>query len=164
MTGKSAGIDDDYKLALGSLVMEVSMLDSKITDLIAALTEMETAYALILVHHQQFSNKMDGLKALFRLIYPDENDPQYQPIKRVLDRVKTVADFRSSVVHALWRVDEHGVPHTLRAQARGKLTYSSQPAPVEKIREAVREAIELAGTLGSLARVYRGYAKAGLES
>jgi hypothetical protein len=162
MTSKSSGIDDDYKLALGSLVMEVAKLDSKVTDLIAALTEMEIDYALILVHHQQFSNKVDGLRALFRLIYPSDDDPQYQPVKEVLDRVKAVGDFRNSVVHALWRVDEAGVPHAVRIHARGKLTYSPQPAPVEKIREHTLEAINLAGTLTALANVYRGWARAGL--
>jgi hypothetical protein len=104
---------------------------------------------------------MDGLRALFRLIYPDDKDPQYQPIKSVLDRVKTVGEFRNSVVHALWRV-ENGIPHTVRVQARGELTRSDQPAPVEKIRQSALEAIDLGGTLGMLAKVYRGYAKAGL--
>jgi hypothetical protein len=33
----SGGIDDDYKWALGRLVMEVSNLDSALTQLIAAL-------------------------------------------------------------------------------------------------------------------------------
>jgi hypothetical protein len=165
MTSKSSGIDNDYKLALGSLVYEVSKLDSKVTELIAALTEMDISFALILVHHQQFANKVDSLRALFRLLYTDDKDPQYQPIKDALDRTKTAGEFRNSVVHCLWRVDEDtGVPHTVRIQARGELTHSEQPAPVEKIRQFALEAIELAGTLGSLAKVYRGYAKAGLGS
>jgi hypothetical protein len=159
MTSKPAGIDDDYKLALGSLVMEVSKLDSKVTDLIVALTGMNMTYALILVHHQQFANKWDGLCALYRLMYDDESDPKFEPIKEMLTRTKEVADFRNSVVHALWHVDEHGIPHTVRFQARGKLTRSRQPAPVEKIRQYALEAIELAGTLGALAQGYREYAK-----
>jgi hypothetical protein len=154
----SGGIDNDYKLALGSLVLEVSNLDSGLTQLIAALTEMRIAYALILVHHQQFSNKLDALRALFRLIYPSEDDPQYRPVKEVLDRVKAVGDFRNSVVHALWTVDEAGTPHTVRFHARGVLTRSRQPAPIEKVREHTLEAIQLAGTLSNLAKVYRGYA------
>jgi hypothetical protein len=80
------GIDDDYRLALGGLVMGVSVLDSKVTELIAALTEMDLADALILVHHQQPANKIDGLRALFHRIYPAEDDPQYRPVKQVLDR------------------------------------------------------------------------------
>jgi hypothetical protein len=121
---------------------------------------MHIIHAMILVHHQQFSNKLDCLRALFRLIYPDEDDPNYQPIKEMLDQIKTVGDFRNSVVHALWRVDEKtGVPHTVRFQARGKLTRSMQPASYEKIRQCTLEAIELAGDLGDLAKAYRGFAK-----
>jgi hypothetical protein len=152
------GIDNDYKLALGGLVMEVSVLDSKVTELIAALTEMDLADALILVHHQQPANKIDGLRALFHRIYPAEDDPQYRPVKEVLDRVKAVTEFRNSVVHALWHVDDAGTPHAVRFQARGKLTRSIQPAPVEKIREYTLEAKELAGALGDLASAYRGWA------
>jgi transcriptional regulator with XRE-family HTH domain len=48
----------------------------------------EERAALILVHHQQFSSKIDALRALFRLVYPSEDDAQYQPVKDVLDRVK----------------------------------------------------------------------------
>lgn len=161
---KQSGIDSEYKLALGSLVIEVSKLDSKMTDLIGALTGMDTAYALILVHHQQFANKWDGLCALFRIIYPDDDDPQYRPVKDVLTRTKAVADFRNSVVHALWHVDAAGVPHTVRFQARGKLTRSRQPAPVEKLRQYALEAIELGGNLSALAQVYREYRKIGPQS
>jgi hypothetical protein len=157
----SGGIDDDYKWALGRLVMEVSNLDSALTQLIAALTEMKITYALILVHHQQFSSKIDALRALFRLVYPSEHDAQYQPVKDVLDRVKVVGDFRNSVVHALWEVDEAGTPHVVRFRARGELTHSRQPAPIEKVRDHTLEAIQLAGALSNLAKVYRGYAALG---
>jgi hypothetical protein len=163
MTSKSSGIDDDYKLAFGIFLMEASKLDSKLTEIIAALTEMHITHALIIVHHQQFSNKLDSLRALFRLIYPDEDDPRYQPIKEMLDQIKAVGDFRNSVVHALWRVEE-GVPHTVRFQARGKLTRSVQPASYEKIRQCTLEAIKLAGDLGDLAEAHRGFAKIDSQS
>ena len=55
MGRKSSGMDDDYKLAMGSLILEVSALDSAITDLIAALIGIDAIYALIFSHHQQFS-------------------------------------------------------------------------------------------------------------
>jgi hypothetical protein len=148
MASKSGGLDDDYKLAFGIFVMEASKLDSRLKDIIAAMTEMDTVYALIFVHHQQFSNKLDSLRALFRIVYPDEDDPNYQPIKEMLDRIKAVGDFRNRVVHALWRVDEKtGIPQTVRFSARGKLTRSVQPASYEKIRQYTLEAIELAGDL-----------------
>jgi hypothetical protein len=102
---------------------------------------------------------IDGLRALFHRIYPAEDDPQYRPVKQVLDRVKAVTDFRNSVVHALWHVDDAGMPHAVRFQARVKLTRSIQPTPVEKIREYTLEAQGLAGTLGDLASAYRGWAR-----
>jgi hypothetical protein len=140
--------------------METSKLDSKLTDIIAAMTGMDIISALIVVHHQQFSNKLDCLRALFRRFYPDEDAPNYQPIKKMLDRIKAVGDFRNSVVHTAWRVDEKsGIPHTVRFQARGKLTRSVQPASYEKIRQCTLEAIDLAGSLGTLAEAYREFAK-----
>jgi hypothetical protein len=159
-TSTSSGIDDDYKWAFGIFIMEASKLDSKLTDIIAAMTGMDTVAALIVVHHQQFSNKLDSLRALFRVLYPDDNDHRYRPIKDVLDRAKAVGDFRNSVVHCLWRVDETtGEPQTVRFSARGKLTRSVQPAPCEKIHQCTLEAIDLAGTLGTLAQAYRGLAR-----
>jgi hypothetical protein len=151
------GIDDDYRLALGGLVMEVSILDSKVTELVAALSKMDLADALILVHPQQPTNKLDGLRALFRRLYPAEDDPRYRPVREVLDRVKAVTEFRNSVVHALWYVDEEGTPHAVRFQARGEFKRSIQPAPVEKIRECTLEAKDLAGSLGDLAKAYRAW-------
>jgi hypothetical protein len=163
MTSESSGLDDDYKLAFGIFVMEASKLDSKLTEIIAALTEMDIVCAMITVHHQQFSNKLDSLRALFRIIYPDEDDPKYQPIREMLDQIKEVGDFRNSIVHALWRVED-GVPQTVRFHARGKLTRSVQPASYEKIRQYTVAAIELAGDLSDLAKAYRGFAKIDSQS
>jgi hypothetical protein len=155
----SNGIDDDYRQALGSLVFEVSKLDGKMTELIAALVGIDIGLALILVHHQQFANKWDSVRALFELIYPNEDDPAFQPVNDVLARAKAVADFRNTVVHAIWRVDEGGTPHTVRFPARGKLTRSRQPAPVEKIRQHALESVELVAKLEMIAQDYRGFIK-----
>jgi hypothetical protein len=83
MTDKPRGLDDDYKLALGALVIEVSKLDSKITDLISALTKTDIAHALIMVHQQPFAQKLDVLRSLLRLIYPDDDDPNPHYSRRV---------------------------------------------------------------------------------
>lgn len=143
---------DDYKMALGALVIQTSKLDSHLTEIIAAMTGMHLRDALIVVHNQPYSAKLDALRALFRLIYPDENEPNYRPIKEMLDRIHAVAEFRNSVAHALWHIDEHGVPHTVRFKTRGKLSRSRAPAPVEKIRQCTAEAAELARSLSTLAR------------
>jgi hypothetical protein len=155
---KSADLGNDYKMALGALVIETSKLESKLTEIIAALAKINIVEALVLVHPAPFAQKLDMLRALFRLIYPDENDPNYAPIREMLGRVKDTYDFRSSVVHALWRVDE-GVPHAVRFQRRGKLTRSAVPAPIERIRQCTVEAIASATELDALAQAYRGFAK-----
>ncbi len=164
MGRKSSGMDDDYKLAMGSLILEVSALDSAITDLIAALIGIDAIYALILSYHQQFSNKVDILRAIFRILYPDETDPKFRPIANILDQTKAIGDFRNSIVHALWHVDEQGIPHVVRFQARGKLTRSRRPVPIEKIHQFSCEATELAEKLSAFAKEYRGYTKAPLQS
>lgn len=164
MTTVPNGIDADYKQALGELVYQTSKLDSRLTDLIGAMTNTTIIEAMILVHHQQFANKLDGLKALFRIIYPDDEAPNYQSIKKMLDRLKIVADFRNTIVHAMWTIGDDGVPLAVRFSARGKFSRSRQPAPVEKLRQFSLEAIDLAGTLGMLAQGYREFEAASRQS
>ncbi len=159
MTDKPRGLDDDYKLALGALVIEVSKLDSKITDLISALTKTDIAHALIMVHQQPFAQKLDVLRSLLRLIYPDDDDPNYLPIKGDLDKIKEVVEFRNMIVHALWNIDGDGIPHAVRFRAKGVLKRYRVPAPVEQIHQRTIEALDVAGTLGTLAQGFREWLK-----
>lgn len=78
-------IDDDYKRALGGLVFEFSRLDSGITTAISAVTGMDILHAIILVHHQQFSNKWDALFALLRHEY-EEAASEFQPVHSLMTR------------------------------------------------------------------------------
>jgi hypothetical protein len=142
---KSSGLDNDYKLALGELVIETSKLESTLTSIIAALVSMDILEALVLVHPAPFAQKLDMLTALYRLHFPDKEDPNYAPIKEMLDRIKDVSDFRNSVVHALWRIGDDGVPQAVRFQRRGVLKRSQLPAPIENVREYTLKAIDLAG-------------------
>jgi hypothetical protein len=156
---ESGGLDDAYKLALGELVIETSRLESKLTDTIAALVGMEIVEALILVHPAPFAQKLDMLTALYRLVFLDKDDPEYAPIKEMLERITAVSEFRNSVVHALWQIDENGVPQAVRFRRRGILQRSELPAPIENVREYTREAIALAEYLDMLSQVYRELAK-----
>jgi hypothetical protein len=151
-------LDDAYKLALGSLVIETSKLDSAVTNIISAIARIDLIDALILVHPSPFAPKLDMLTALYRQLYPDEKDRNYEPIKAMLNHLKDVMEFRNSVVHALWQIED-GVPHAVRFQRRGKLTRSEVPAPIEKIRQCTLEAIELVGDLNGLAQAYRELAR-----
>jgi hypothetical protein len=159
MSKKPQELDDDYKLALGELVIEASKLDSRVTELIAALTNTHIAHALITVHNAQFAQKLDMLRSLLRLAYPDDDDPNYAPIKEDLARIKEVAEFRNTVVHALWQIDDAGVPHAVRFRARGQLKRQRVPAPIEHIRQKTLETRDLVGTLGTLAQGYREWLK-----
>jgi hypothetical protein len=116
---ESSGLDDVYKLALGQLVIETSKLESKLTEIIAALVGMSDLEALILVHPAPFAQKVDMLTALYRLIFLEKDDPDYAPIKEMLQRITDVSDFRNSVVHALWQIGEDGVPQAVRFRRRG---------------------------------------------
>jgi hypothetical protein len=158
-----SGLDNDYKLALGELVIETSKLESTLTEVIAALARIDLIDALVLVHPAPFAQKLDMLTALYRMMYPDEKAPSYASIKAMLGIIKDVSDFRNSVVHALWRVED-GIPQAIRFQRRGKLTRSEVPAPIEKIRQCTREARETTGELMSLARSYRELARRGPQS
>jgi hypothetical protein len=152
----SDGIDDDYRLAVGGLIIEMARLDSKLTDLIIAVTGMHVMHALTFVHHQQFSNKWAGIVALYRLIYPEETDWKATEAYAVLNRIKAVADFRNTLAHAMWHVDDFGVPHAVRFAARGELTRSRRPVPVEQVQEHVREAVQLQSRVDILAESDRG--------
>jgi hypothetical protein len=156
---KSSGLDNDYKIALGELVIETSKLESRLTSIIAALASMGIPEALVLVHTAPFAQKLDMLTALYRLAFSDKDDPNYAPIKAILDRIKEVANFRNSVVHALWHIGDDGVPLAVRFQRRGELKRSRLPAPIEKVREYTLEAINLAGSLETLAQSYRELTK-----
>jgi hypothetical protein len=160
---KSSGLNNDYKLALGELVIETSKLESKLTSTIAALASMGILEALVLVHPAPFTQKLDMLRALYRLIFPDKDDPNYAPIKSLLDRIKDVADFRNSVVHALWHIGDDGVPQAVRFQRRGVLKRSQLPAPIENVRKCTLEAIDLAGNLETVAQGHRELTKLSLE-
>jgi hypothetical protein len=155
----SDGINDDYKLAVGTLVIEVARLETKLTELIAFLTGLHMANALILIHHQPFLLKLDSAVAVFRLLFADEQAWETSDARAVLDRVKVVSEFRNNIVHAMWHVDAAGMPHTVRFKGRGELTRSRQPAPVENIRQYVREAAELHAKLDRLAQHHKGCAR-----
>ena len=61
---------------IGRLVVNVSKLDVLLTDLIAAFSETDIVRTIILVHHQQFSNKADTLLALIRAVLRGMNEDE----------------------------------------------------------------------------------------
>jgi hypothetical protein len=154
-------ISSDYKWAIGDLVVETAKLESAVTNLVAVATGMGPVAALIFVHHQQHSSKISSLLAYFDFYMKD--DPRRQSVMDKFNRVKEVADFRNTVVHSYWTVDDAGAAYVTKWQARAKLTYSKRPIPVEEIRQHMLEARDLRGSLEALARLYAEFAKSNPE-
>jgi hypothetical protein len=156
MTASHASIlSDDHIRAIGSLVVEVSKLDSVLTDLSAILMDCHVLQAIIAIHHQQTANKIDTLKALADLAFTGEDakeaggaDDVLAWLLDLLGKAKTVNDYRSSVVHAYWTVDDTGTAYAVRFSARGKLRRTKTPHRAEEIQKRADEARAFAAELG----------------
>ena len=129
----------DHYEAIGRLVIACTRLDAIMTDLICGATGMQPNSALITVHHQTFSSKIDTLKALL-----DARNPIYDEVpNRLVDLIneaKRIYDYRSTLVHAAWVAGDSGSPSTERITARGKLVKSKRHQPTRKIREYADQA------------------------
>lgn len=62
---------------------------------------------------------------------------------------KVAMDYRNSLMHWHWMIDENGNATSVRFQARGELTTSKKPISVEDIRAKVDEARALVVTLSA---------------
>lgn len=150
---KTRDLTSDYHWAIGRLFAETGKLDTALTNYIAALTGLHIVEAVILVHHQQFANKLDSVKALARLQFADEQAWERHPLKEILIRAKSVGDFRNTLAHAIWTFEEGSdVPLAVKFSARGKFDRSRKPVPIEDIQQKTLEAIELVGSLNSYAQ------------
>src|SRR5579863_8097558 len=119
MADSSKGLlSDAHVAAIGALVVAVSKLESLLLDFIALFTGMSIVDAIITVHHQQFSSKTSNLLALLRL-GQKEGEPDH-PLVALVNQAKDIADFRNTLVHALWTVDATGIAHAVRFESRGK--------------------------------------------
>jgi hypothetical protein len=156
---KSRDLSSEYHWAIGRLFAETGKLDTALTNTIAAITGLHILHAIILVHHQQFANKLDSLTAVARIHFPDDDQWERAPLKSILDRTKAVGEFRNTLAHAQWAFDEGDVPLAVRFSARGKLKRSRKPVPLDEIREKTLEAIDLAGSLNSYALAAREWSK-----
>jgi hypothetical protein len=78
-------------------------------------------------------------------VYGDEE--QFQPIMEMSNQAKSIGDFRNTLVHAVWAVDENGIANAVRFSARGKFKRSKFPVTPAEILERANEALELAGRL-----------------
>jgi hypothetical protein len=113
---------------IGRLVVNVSKLDSLMTDLISEFGNVSLFATVMMVDHQQISSKIDTLLALIRAALQDMDDSQIQVLIDPILRTKEVADYRNTVVHALWVIEKDGTTSAVRFQARGRFKRTKTPA------------------------------------
>ncbi|HET7083784.1 MAG TPA: hypothetical protein VFI23_03375 [Rhizomicrobium sp.] len=127
---KKVDKDNQYKLALGALIMSASHLEMLILDLMSLAMGADIVSTIIVAGHQQASSKIDCLIALVRANAGDANkdiqDTENGPVK-VLLRARELLDFRNSVVHAFWIENEDGGLSSTRFSARQRFTRSRKP-------------------------------------
>jgi len=139
--GLPAIISDEHVHAVGLLIIWSAKLELALTEVIAAFTELSTVDALMVVHHQGVAGKIDTLKAIINL-YAKEA-PDFPDAIDALNRAKEVTDYRGSLAHAAWHVDDAGITHSVRFTARGELKRSKRAVEANEIRAKALEAARL---------------------
>jgi hypothetical protein len=124
--------------------------DILLTDLIAVFSETDIIRTIIMVHHQQFSNKADTLLSLIRAVLKGmaEND-----INKFIDPIvksKAVNDFRSTIAHGMWSVDKQGVASAVRFQSRGEFHRTKRPISAKDIAQQADAAFSLVKELSAM--------------
>jgi hypothetical protein len=149
MPAPSPVVSDAHIIALGRLVVAVSKIDILLTDLLMPLLGTDILSAITVFHHQQIANKIDTLKALVRMHLGEEPAAN---VVSLLSEAKTVADYRNSLVHAVWTVDNEGGTYTVKFQARGKFDRKRVPVAPDQILAESRRADEIADGSASSSR------------
>jgi len=147
VTNNKKTLSEAHIKAIGALVVVTSELDSLLTDLIAIFTKTNLINAIITVHHQQFASKVDSLLALCDLHLGED---EFEPIFALIKHVKEVGEFRNTVVHAHWSIDDEGKAYAVRFSARGKLSRSRRPYTSGEIQVRADEGAVLVRKLLSL--------------
>ncbi|MCB1516209.1 MAG: hypothetical protein KDJ19_01130 [Hyphomicrobiaceae bacterium] len=129
-------IPEGYASAIGEMVLSASRIDSVITDLLAIWSETNIVNAIVSFSHFQPSSKIDTLLALYS-IADDDKGERKSLLPNLLKQVRDHFDFRNSIVHAYWTVDDNGIVSTVRFSARGKFTRTKKPVPLEEILQRI---------------------------
>lgn len=133
-------LSEAHSLEIGQLAVLVSRLDSLMTDLIAAFSDTHIVNAMIMVHHQQFSSKVDTLRALIRMSLSGMEEMEIDQIIAPILEAKTISDYRNTVLHCIWKLDANGTPIAVKFSARGEFRKTSTPVSLEEIRGHVAKA------------------------
>lgn len=146
MTSRSNNVlSPDHIKAIGALVVVSSKLDSLLTDLIGVFLETDIRNTIITVHHQQFASKADNLLALCNLAF--QQDTKFAPILDMIKQTKEIGEFRNTMVHAYWEIDDDGTAKAVRFSSRGKLRRTRTPYTARQIQARADEGAELVQNL-----------------
>lgn len=148
-------LSNEHVKEIGRLVVNVSKLDTLLTDLIATFSGTNILMSVMMVHHQQFANKADILLSIMRAVFQGLGEDNVNQLIEPVVKSKTVSDFRNTVAHALWVIDDQGNASAVRFQARGKFIRSKRPVAAKEIGEQADIAFQLVKELTALREHFR---------
>lgn len=149
----SVALNEEYHRAIGRLVVIAGEIESILIDLTSIFLMTDIGRALIVSGHQQAANKADTLLALMRFSFGDRNttDPsEYAAIYALIERAKNFADYRNTIVHTYWSIDEDGTVSSVRFQARGVFKRTKKPVSHREIDARALEGDHLLSELRAL--------------
>ena len=143
-------LSESHVREIGRLVVNVSKLDTLLTDLIAAFSETDIIRTIIMVHHQQFSNKADTLLSLIRAVLKGMSESDINKFIEPIVKSKAVNDFRNMIAHGLWTVDSEGIASAVRFQARGEFKRTKHPISAKDIAQQADAAFLLVKEMSAM--------------
>ncbi len=143
-------LSDDHIKAIGEMVVAMTRVESLVIDLLGIfMGSKSVVHTVAAFSHQQMSNNVDTLSAIASIGFTKE-ELKGDRFAGVMSQCKALADFRNTVVHAYWTIDDAGRPLAVRYQARGYFKRTRTPISAEEIRAKAHEAGELEKTLRGL--------------
>lgn len=151
-------ISAEHTRAIGLLVLALSVIETRATDLLCSILSIGVIEGLTAFHHQQLSGRLDTIIALLdrNLRKPAEaKEGEFASIFATLAKAKELVEYRNTVVHAAWVIGDDGQPMSVRFSARGEFRRSRKTQGIEDMLGRVREANEIAANLETLASSFR---------
>lgn len=151
-------ISAEHTRAMGLLVLALSVIETRVTDLLCSIFSLSVIDGLAAFHHQQLSGRLDTIVALLDLKLRKPAgaiEGEFAPIFATLAKAKELAEYRNTVVHAAWVIGDDGQPMSVRFSARGEFRRSRKTQGIEDMLGRVREANVIAESLEALASSFR---------
>ena len=151
-------ISAEHTRAIGLLVLAISVIETRVTDVLTATLGLQVVEGVAAFHHQQLSGRLDTLISLLDLHLrkpKGAKEGEFAPIFDTLNKAKKLAEYRNTLVHAAWITDDDGKPMSVRFSARGEFLRSRATQDIGEIHGRVREANGIAVNLEALAASFR---------